>query len=140
VGSLIYLTTTRPDISFIVGILFRFMQKPCEGNWCDSKRVLRYLKGTRDFQFKYSKVEDLKLAGYTNSYLDGDKENGVFTSICLMSLGSTTISWISHKQAILADSTTEAVYVVSTEATKESVWIRKILKDLQEKQVNAPPL
>ena len=41
VGSLIYLTTTRPDISFTVWILSRFMQKPCEGHWSIAKRVLR---------------------------------------------------------------------------------------------------
>jgi hypothetical protein len=52
VGSLIYLTTTRPNISFGVGILSRFMQKSCEGHWCAAKRVLRYLEGTQDFVFK----------------------------------------------------------------------------------------
>lgn len=54
VGSVIYLTTTRLDISFVVGILSRFMQKPCEGHWFAAKRVLRYLKGTQDFGLKYS--------------------------------------------------------------------------------------
>ena len=47
VGSLIYLTTTRPDISYVVGILSRFMHKPCEGHWSAAKRDLRYLKGTQ---------------------------------------------------------------------------------------------
>jgi hypothetical protein len=46
VGSLIYLTTTRPDISFVVGILSRFMKKTCEGHWIATKRFLKYLKGT----------------------------------------------------------------------------------------------
>jgi len=40
VGSLIYLITTRPNISFIAGIISRFMQKPCEGHWSTTKRVL----------------------------------------------------------------------------------------------------
>ena len=61
VGSLIYLTTTRPDISFAVGILSRFMQKPCEGHWSAAKRVLRYLKGTQDFGLKYTQVGDFSL-------------------------------------------------------------------------------
>jgi hypothetical protein len=97
VGSLIYLTTTRSDISFAVEILFRFMQKPCEGHWCVAKRVLRYLKGTQDLGLKYSKVEEFKLVGHTNSNFDGDKENRVSTSGYLMSLGSTAISWRSRK-------------------------------------------
>jgi hypothetical protein len=64
VGSLIYLTTTRLDISFVVGIISRFMQNPCEGHWSAAKRVLKYLKGTQDFGIRYSKVDDFNLIGY----------------------------------------------------------------------------
>jgi hypothetical protein len=91
VGSLIYLITTRPDISFAVGILSRFMRKPCEGHWCAANRVLRYLKGTQEFGLKYFKVEDFKLVGHIDSYFDGDMENGVSTLGFLTSLGSIAI-------------------------------------------------
>jgi len=47
-----------------------------------------------------------------------------------MSLGSISISWRSCKQSILADSLTEEEYVVAIEATKETMWLRKILEDL----------
>jgi hypothetical protein len=87
VGILIYLTTTKLDISFFVGIISRFMQKPCEGHWSATKRVLKYLKGAQDFRIKYSKVDDFNLIGYSDSEFDGDKENGVSTSGYLMSLG-----------------------------------------------------
>eukprot|EP00253_Pinus_taeda_P006689 PITA_06689 len=50
------------------------------------------------------------------------------------------VSWISPKQSVPADSTTEAEYVATTEATKEIVWLRKILEDLQVKQVQSTPL
>jgi hypothetical protein len=73
VGSIIYLTTTRPYISFSIGILSKFMQKPCEGHWSAAKRVLKYLKGTQDFGLKYSNVDDFNLIGYSNSKFDGDK-------------------------------------------------------------------
>eukprot|EP00253_Pinus_taeda_P013624 PITA_13624 len=85
VGSL-YLTTTRPDISFAVGILSRFMQKPCEGHWSAAKRVLRYFKGTQDLGIKYTQVDDFSLIGYSDSDFDGDKETGVSTSGYDMSL------------------------------------------------------
>eukprot|EP00253_Pinus_taeda_P012784 PITA_12784 len=101
VGSLNYLTTTRPEISFAVGILSRFMQKP---------------------------------------YLDGDKETGVSTLGYAMCLGSGVVSWRSRKQLVPTDSTTEAEYVVAAKATKEIAWLRKILEDLQVKQVQLTPL
>ena len=92
VGSLIYLTTTRPDISFTVGILSRFMQKPCEGHWCAAKRVLRYLKGTQDFGLKYTQVGDFSFVGYFDFDFDGDKETRVSTSGYVMSLGLGVVS------------------------------------------------
>jgi hypothetical protein len=80
VGNLIYLTTTRPKISFVFEILSRFMQNPCEGHWFAAKRVMKYLKGTQDFGLKYSKVDEFNLIRYYDSEFDGDKENGVSTS------------------------------------------------------------
>ena len=88
VGSLIYLTTTHPDINFAVGILSRFMHQPCEGHWTATKRVLKYLKGTQSYGIKYSKVSDFHLIGYSDSDFDEDKEHGVSTPGYLMSLGS----------------------------------------------------
>ena len=67
VGSLNYLTTTRLDISFVVGILSRFMQKPCEGHWSAAKILLMYLKGSQDFGLKYTQVGDFSLIRYSDS-------------------------------------------------------------------------
>jgi len=81
VGSLIYLTTTRPDITFAVGILSRFMHQPCEGHWTTTKRVLKYLRGTQNFGLKYSKVPDFHLNAYSDSDFDRDKEQGCLLQI-----------------------------------------------------------
>ena len=80
------------------------------------------------------------MIGYSNLDFDGDKETWVSTSGYAMSLISGAISWRSCKQSVLADSTTEAEYVGVAEATKEIAWLRKILKDLQVKQVQSTPL
>eukprot|EP00253_Pinus_taeda_P014343 PITA_14343 len=140
VGSLNYLTTTRPNISFVVGILSRFTQKPCEGHWSAAKRVLKYLKGTQDFGLKYTQVGTFRLIGYSDSDFDGNKETRVSTYGYAMSLGSGVVSWRSRKQSVPADSTTEAEYVAVAEATKEIVWFKKILEDLQVNQVHSTPL
>eukprot|EP00253_Pinus_taeda_P026963 PITA_26963 len=112
----------------------------CEGHWSAAKRVLRYLKGTQDFGIKYTQVDDFSLIGYSDSDFDRDKESRVSTSGYAMSLGSAVVSWRSRKQSVPADSTIEAEDVAATEATKEIVWLRKILEDLQVKQVQSTPL
>ena len=123
VGSLIYFSITRPGITFVVGILSRFMHHPCEGHWVAAKRALKYLKGTQTYGIKYSKVLDFHLVVYSDSDFDGDKENGVSTSGYSMNLGSATISWRSCKKSVPTDSTTEAEYVVAAQATKEIIWL-----------------
>eukprot|EP00253_Pinus_taeda_P004405 PITA_04405 len=115
----------------------RFMQKPCEGHWFVAKRFLNYLKGTQDFGLKFTQVGGFSLIGYSDANFDGDKETGVCTSGYAMSLGSGAISWRSRKQLVPTDSTTEVEYVVAVEATKEIVWLRKILEDLHVKQVHS---
>ena len=130
VGSLIYLSITHPGITFVFRIFSKFMQHPCEGHCVAAKIVLKYLKGTKTYDIKFSKVLDFHLASYLDSDFDGDKENGVSASGYSMNLGSTAISWRSCKKYFLADSTTKAEYVVAAQATKEIIWIQKILKDL----------
>ena len=92
IGSLIDLTTTGPTILFVVGMLSRFMRKPCEGHWFVAKRVLKYLKGTKCFGLKYSKVDEFSLTGYFDSGFNGDKETRLSTSCYSMSLGSTIVA------------------------------------------------
>jgi hypothetical protein len=54
VGSLLYFTHTRPDISFVVGLVARYMQTPHESHWKAVKRILRYVQGTTQFRIHYS--------------------------------------------------------------------------------------
>eukprot|EP00253_Pinus_taeda_P012469 PITA_12469 len=63
VGSLIYLTTTRPDLAYSVSVLSQFMAKPLESHWNAAKSVLRYLCGTVHFGILYTDVSDVTLAG-----------------------------------------------------------------------------
>ena len=104
------------------------------------KKVLKYLSGTQDFGLKYTQVGNFSLIGYFDSDFDGDKETGVSTLGYAMSLGSGAVSWRSCKQSVPADSTTEAEYMAAAETTKEIVWFRKILEDLEVKQVQSTPL
>ena len=62
-GIFLYLDTTRPNISFSIGIVSRFMKKSYEGHWSTTKRVVKYLKETKYFGLEYSKVDHFKLIG-----------------------------------------------------------------------------
>ena len=67
VGSLIYLTNTRPDIFYPVSLVSRFMQEPSNLHYSAAKRILCYLKGTKNHCLRYRKEEDNKLIGYSDS-------------------------------------------------------------------------
>ena len=67
VGSLIYLTTTTPDLAYAVSVLSHFMTQPHENHWIAAKGVLRYLQGTSNFGILYSNSFDVSLIGYIDS-------------------------------------------------------------------------
>ena len=67
VGSLMHLTTTRPDLMFAVSLLSRYLHQPGSSHLTAAKRILRYIKGSADLGIKYSKVEYSKLEGFVDS-------------------------------------------------------------------------
>ena len=67
VGSLMYLTATRPDIMFVVSLISRFMERPKEAHWQATKIILRYVKGTKRFGILYTVSECSDVIGYTYS-------------------------------------------------------------------------
>ena len=93
VGSLMYLTTTRPDLMFVVSIISRYMENPPELHLQTAKRVLRYLRGTIDFGIFYRKGGDDELVAYTDRDYAGDLEDRKSTSSYVFLLSSGVISW-----------------------------------------------
>ncbi|KAL0300270.1 UNVERIFIED_CONTAM: Retrovirus-related Pol polyprotein from transposon RE1 [Sesamum angustifolium] len=88
IGSLLYLTATRPDIMFATSLLSRFMQSPSQVHYAAAKRILRYLRGTKDFGIWYKSTNDAKLVGYTDSDWAGSVDDMKSTSGYTFSLGS----------------------------------------------------
>ncbi len=72
VGRLIYLTHTRPDIAFFVGLISRFMHAPTKHHLGAAKRILKYVAATRDFGIWYVKAPKVQLQGYTDNDWAGD--------------------------------------------------------------------
>ena len=79
VGSLMYLTATRPDIMYAVSLISRFMETPKETHWQVAKRILRYVNGTKEYGVLYSATDDFRLIGYTDSDWAGSVDDRKIT-------------------------------------------------------------
>jgi hypothetical protein len=129
VGSLNYLTTTRPDIAYFVSVLSQFMVKPLESHWNATKAVLKYLKVTLDYGIKYIDASDVELTGYSDSYWVGNPDDRRSTTGYVFGIGSRVVSWRSKKKPTISLSSTKAEYKSLCVATCEVVWLRRLLQD-----------
>jgi hypothetical protein len=134
VGSLNYLTSTRPDIGYSVSVLSQFMVKPQESHWNEAKAVLRYLKGTLDYGIKYTNAFDVELISYSDSDRDGNPYDRRSTTGYAFGIGSGVVSWSSKKEPTIYLSSTEAEYKALCATTCEVVSLRRILQDVGEEQ------
>lgn len=135
IGSLIYLSVgARPDISFAVGYLGRFAEKPTKSHVTAVKRVIRYLKGTNTYGilFPYNGDNQLSLSAYSDADFAGEAHTRKSTSGYCFLLGMGLISWGSERQKSVALSTTESEYIAGSQTVKEMVWIDQLLRNLNQ--------
>jgi hypothetical protein len=130
IGSLMYLTNTRPYICFAVNTLSQYLVDPRGVHLVDAKHVMRYLKGMLDYGLCYIGDHDFRLYGYTDSYWDGSASDKKSTSRCCFSLGSAMTSWKSMKQSNISLNTTDVEYIATCSANFEAIWIYKLLTGL----------
>jgi hypothetical protein len=109
VGSLLYAATgTRPDIAYAVGVVSKFNGCPTEAHMTAVKRILRYLKGTKDLTLQYAKGSGDDLIGYSDADWAGSHDDRHSTTGNVFLLSGGAISWLSRKQVTVALSTSEA--------------------------------
>ncbi|KAH7284604.1 hypothetical protein KP509_34G062000 [Ceratopteris richardii] len=128
VGSLIYATLTRPDLSYAVGVLSQFMHCPRKEHWIARQRVLRYIKGTLREGLYYGFTSDTRVKIYSDADWAGNVDDRRSTHGYLCYVGDKLISWCSKKQHIVALSSTEAEYKGMVEAAKEVIWLKTLMK------------
>jgi len=107
VGGLIHLTTTRAEITFVVGMLSRFFNCLRETHWNTSKRVFMYIKGTSQFGIVLEKIDNFMLKGFLDADWVGDAYERKSTIGYAFTLGSGVISWKRKKQPSVVLSTTK---------------------------------
>ncbi|XP_050238426.1 secreted RxLR effector protein 161-like [Mercurialis annua] len=110
IGSLLYLTASRPDIMFSVCLCARFQACPKESHLHAVKRILKYLHGTLHLGNYYPRNVDPRLLGYSDADYAGCHIDRKSTSGTCQFLGQSLISWSSKKQVSVALSTAEAEY------------------------------
>ncbi len=137
VGSLIYMSITRPNLSYVIRVVSQFMQTPRKPHLDAVRRILRYIKHTLQCGIFYETKSQFQVHGYTYADWAGNVSDRRSTNGFMFSFGSGAISWSSKKQPTIAFSSTEAKYRGATITACEVVWLQKLLSDLGQ-LVDAP--
>ena len=132
IGCFRYLLHTRPDISYAVGVLSRFMQSPRDSHGAAMKQCLRYLKGTTSFgiTFERSGRNATTLVGYSDSSHNVDPDDGRSTTGHIFYFGQSPITWCSQKQDTVALSSCEAEFMAGTEAARQAIWLQDLIREI----------
>jgi hypothetical protein len=137
VGSLMYIMLgTRGDIAYAVSLTSRYLANPGPQHFRLAKRIIRYLAGTKGLKLTY-KGQLQTLKGFTDADWAGCRDTRHSTAGYLFNLGSGALSWQSKRQNVVALSTCEAEFIGQTQATKEAIWLRRLLDELNVKQGKA---
>jgi histone deacetylase 1/2 len=140
VGSLQYLTHTRPDISFAVNKVCQFLSWPTEVYWEVVKCILRYVKGIIDTDLRFCRSSLLDVSIFTDAEwarcVDDRRSIGGYAVF----VGLNLVSWSLKKQPTVSRSSTEVEYKALANGAAETIWINSLLKELGVKHRCAPVL
>ena len=130
VRSLMYaMLCTRPDIYYAVGMVSKYQSNLEPEYWTTIKHIFKYLRRTGAYMLTQG-GSNLIPIDYTNLDFMSDMNFRKSTFGYVFILWRVTISWRSIKQQYIAESTTEAEYIIATEEAKEVVWLKKFLLEL----------
>ena len=129
IGSLLYLTASRPDISYSVGVCARFQSDPKESHLHAVKRIIKYVLGTFDFGIFYTKDTNISIVGFCDADWGGNKDERKSTSGGCFYVGNNLVSWHSKKQTCISLSTAEAEYIAAGSCCTQLLWMKNMLKD-----------
>ena len=140
IGSLIYVTTSRPDVMQEVGPVARFQATPKKAHVLAVKRIFKYLKGTIEFGIWYPKGNEMTLVSYIDVDWVGNIDDIKSISGATLYLGECLVFWSSKKQPLVSLSTTEAKYIVETTCCTQVIWMKQTLEVIKVKYDEPIPI
>ncbi|KAI3672709.1 hypothetical protein L6452_38806 [Arctium lappa] len=129
IGSLMYLTASRPDIMFPVCVCARFQVRPKQSHYQAVKRIFKYLKGQPRLGLWYPHDSSFDLLAYSDSDLGGANLDRKSTFGGCQFLGARLVSWQCEKQTTVSTSTTKAEYIAATSCCSQVLWIQNQMLD-----------
>ncbi|GKD72018.1 hypothetical protein Tco_1326108 [Tanacetum coccineum] len=129
IGSLMYLTSSRPDIMQAVCYFARYQARPTEKHLKEVKRIFRYLRGTINMGLSYPKDSGFELTVFLDVDYAGCLDTRKNTSGGIQFLGDKLVTWMSKKHDCTAMSSAEAEYVMLSASYARVMWMMTQLKD-----------
>jgi hypothetical protein len=131
IGSLWYLIHTRPDLTYDVGYMSRFLERPTEEHLQVVKKILRYTAGTLEYGLRNGwRRETAGPVGYCDSDLISDIDTRKSTTDAMFFLGKSLVSWQSLKQQIVTLSSCKEEYIAATTIATQAIWMAWLLSEL----------
>ncbi|KAG8474438.1 hypothetical protein CXB51_034087 [Gossypium anomalum] len=131
-GSLLYaMVCSRPDLSYAVNVVSRYMANPSKEHWKAVQWILRYLRDTTDVCLQFGRTRD-GVIRYVDTDFAGNLDRRKSLTSYVFTIGGCAISWKATLQTTVALSTTEAEYMAITEACKEAIWLNGLFSELNE--------
>jgi len=130
IGKLLYLTITRPDISFVVQTLSQYMQTPKKSHWDAALRVVKYIKQEPGLGILLSSNADDSLSCFCDADWAACPNTRRSVTGFFIKFGQSLISWKSKKQHTVSRSSAEAEYRSLATATSEVVWLLGLFDEL----------
>ncbi|GJX46615.1 retrovirus-related pol polyprotein from transposon TNT 1-94 [Tanacetum coccineum] len=129
IGTLLYLTASRPDLQFAICMCARYQARPTKKHLNTVKRIFRYLKGTVHRGLWYPKDSSIALTAFADADHAGCQDTRRSTSGSIQLLGDRLVSWSSKRQKSTAISSTEAEYIALSGCCAQVLWMRSQLTD-----------
>ena len=129
IRSLLYLTTSRLDVCYSVGVCARYEESPKDSHLILVKKIIKYDSGIMDYGIWYTRDTTSSLVGYYDNDWVGNLDDRKSTSGGCFFLGKNLVSWFNRKRNCISLFIVEAEYIATGSGCTQLIWMRNMLKD-----------